>query len=570
MFYKILLILIFSLGAKANITISAYDLSEDTNLTSGSITSNQLKRIKYTVISSQEDIDVCEFTNTVDVSLVKNENLNKIYIVDVLANKDESVINPEINCITAGPVFYSNNNLVTLSVNNNSLWNTLDEYINSMLSALSLNNKEQLYNFQKEKLQNQENINSKVLNSKFKSLLLQYNFKKKQICESNSGIFSYEKSNGSISLVNNSLDVLTLDINQQKDIIDYEIKDSDNIRADILNAKFSILNHWLDNIGDNNFCNTTQVTSNQFYLAGNNCGVNCYSEINYIDSPNVWNLDGTGALATNDMDIYLSSNPNGRVMVYFHPMGENKAINQSYEIGIKDAALSEGYHFITVEFRHPILEENYVSLPEEQEDIIDALKYIRKYYNHLGMNSPDDLYIMGFSKGSLALANLLQEGDSLYDNFGRIKVKAMYLREPQVTYNYDLYYNNLDVNMSNNDFNNLNNAVYSLAGFKLTTNTDVIDAYNTVLNQNKMISQIEYLFPIKMDFKYAYQAGYINNTNLFFSSEEVIDYTMHNPEGESLFCGQYSLYQIDGVCSAIFNSGNTIYTNEIFNFFNSY
>ena len=119
--FLIVLLVLNMNNAFANISISAQDLSNDQIFSAISLEANNNIRIKYTVSSTTEDIGECTFSDTSFVTTVKDTNLERVYIVDILADSSKSSMSPQIDCSTIGPTVYNDISQVTLTIINNSM-----------------------------------------------------------------------------------------------------------------------------------------------------------------------------------------------------------------------------------------------------------------------------------------------------------------------------------------------------------------------------------------------------------------------------------------------------------------
>ena len=326
----------------------------------------------------------------------------------------------------------------------------------------------------------------------------------------------------------------------------------------------------------NELFNTT-ISSLNPILTNLNPSCNCYKDIFYSQS-DPWNIDGGSSIGDLNMDVYLSNNPNGEVIIYSHPMNKNKELN-SFELNLKNQLNSIGYTFVSIEFRHPILEQSQINLSTDQFDIIKAIKKIRTHSSEFNLNNKNDISSVSFSKGSIVLANILSEDRSLKDIFGIIQLKKMYLLDSQVTYNYDTYYekfinkNNITIysfgvpigSISALDaFNEINNASQSTFGFSLTTDLNVIDSYRNINNIKSFYPELRFAFNQKRE-------SLISPADLTTSLIPLVldvnkmDYFLHNPEGGFLFCSEYL-----GICNIKddLKFNENIIINDILEFFN--
>jgi hypothetical protein len=311
-----------------------------------------------------------------------------------------------------------------------------------------------------------------------------------------------------------------------------------------------------------------------------NTQCDCYQNIPYTATQTSFVMDGTlnTGIGYQKLDLYLPAIPNGKMVVYTHPMGENKEIDTDYEIALKNEALLRGYSFITVEFRHPILESDEANSTTNQWDIINALKFARLNLKAFHLSDVDNIYSFSYSKGSLILANITTNSSQMSDLFGRIGIKKMFILDGQVTYNFTSYYQNfIDKNSIKINsfisvsalsyFTNLNNLAKASFGFKLTSDLNVLDSLRQVPSETKLISTSK--LP---DIFFAYNHA---NKNRLLKSNEILstsgsfnlvesDYLLHNPQSATAFCGSYS--QIKS-CGTSDNLQNNLNIPNVFNFF---
>lgn len=332
-------------------------------------------------------------------------------------------------------------------------------------------------------------------------------------------------------------------------------------------------------------CNETSIKiNNECINISNyyNIQCNCYKNIPYTQSQTSFIMDGplnTG-IGYQTLDLYIPAIPNGKMVIYTHPMGENKELDVQYEVALKEEALIRGYSFISVEFRHPILEADELNSITNQWDIIHALKFARLNMKAFHLTDVDNIYSFSYSKGSLLLANITSNNDQLSDIFGRIGIKKMFILDGQVTYNLDSYYQNfidkdsirinIFITMSSfSYFANLNNLAKSAMGFKLTSDLAVLDSLRQVSAETNLIPSNK--LP---DIFFAYNQA---NKNRLLKSNEVLstsgvfninesDYLLHNPQSATAFCGVYSQFK---TCNNIDNLQYNLDIQGIFNFFNN-
>lgn len=330
-------------------------------------------------------------------------------------------------------------------------------------------------------------------------------------------------------------------------------------------------------------CNSSTIRINNVCVPLSNyyneqCG--CFKDIPYVDQQTSFTMDGpmnTG-VGFQKMDLYKSANPNGKIVVYTHPMGGNKDLDIEYETLLKNEAINRGYSFVSIEFRHPILESDEVNSTVNQWDIINSLKFVRLNMQAFNLWNVDDIYSFSYSKGSLLLANITMNSPEMIDVFGRIGLKKMFILDGQVTYNFNSYYQNfidknpIQLNMfismsALSYFTNLNNLAKASLGFKLTSDLSVIDALRNVSSETQIIPSNK--LP---DIFFAYNHA---NKNRLLRSNEVLspsgvlnmtesDYLLHNPQSGALFCSHYNIIKS---CNIVDGLNYFFNVNDVFNFF---
>jgi hypothetical protein len=163
----------------------------------------------------------------------------------------------------------------------------------------------------------------------------------------------------------------------------------------------------------------------------------------------------------------------------------------------------------------------------------------------------------------------------------------MYIYDGQVTYNYDLYYNNFmdkgtvtfgsgffKVTMSApSAFDQVNSSSQSMTGMILTKDPTVVDALRNVSNSSIMNSIPLISLP---DVYFGY--NHLNKNRLLSSGELVsrlipfelnineTDYMLHNPQSMSIFCAKYSAYKL---CNGIDNLQYILPLDSVFSFFSN-
>jgi hypothetical protein len=108
-------------------------------------------------------------------------------------------------------------------------------------------------------------------------------------------------------------------------------------------------------------------------------------------------------------DFYPSNTgPMAPLIVYFHPDGATSHIAPgSYaDVNILEPALQAGYAFATVEYRHPVDDDNLWNAPDDPRvphwDASRATQFLRAYAAQLGFDKRQ-VFFVGHSRGALSL-----------------------------------------------------------------------------------------------------------------------------------------------------------------------
>lgn len=101
------------------------------------------------------------------------------------------------------------------------------------------------------------------------------------------------------------------------------------------------------------------------------------------------------------------------LIVWAHPNGMSKTIvpGSGAENVLLKPALAAGFSFASLEFRHPVANENEANTPTDPRvphfDIARALQFIRANAAALGVD-PRNIFVVGGSRGTLSLWTVLQ------------------------------------------------------------------------------------------------------------------------------------------------------------------
>jgi hypothetical protein len=347
--------------------------------------------------------------------------------------------------------------------------------------------------------------------------------------------------------------------------------DINNLLGTLNNCNYSLLNGFFiksedfNNLFDSINCSFPELS---FYNSTKNAFIN----IPYLKNDNlVWTIDGSlnTGIGYRKLDIFKPSEQtkNNKLIIYFHSLTKTKDLDSSFLLALKDNFVNKGFTFVSVEFRHPAV-EGYSSL-EDQFDIAKSIDFISKMSYFLDVNH-NEINIIGYSKGTLSLANILDSRVQNYADF--IKIKKIYLLDAQITYNEDKYYDLfIDKNQVNYGFFNvsareafgtLNDSSKAIAGIELLNDSSAVDSYLSVINSTNMQGKSN--LP-KLRLGYNYQAKGLIKVNDVLTSLIPIqinatefDYLLHNPESINILCNEYNKY---GICSGIDNlsfNGTTI------------
>ena len=118
-------------------------------------------------------------------------------------------------------------------------------------------------------------------------------------------------------------------------------------------------------------------------------------------------------------DFFPAEGPTGNdanavhpTIVYFHPNAASSKVRIDGAFGrnVIQPALAAGYNVVSVEFRHPVIDQYLApqlggQVPHQDTGL--AIQYLRAHARSLGISS-DNLFAFGYSRGSLALWQALQ------------------------------------------------------------------------------------------------------------------------------------------------------------------
>jgi len=129
------------------------------------------------------------------------------------------------------------------------------------------------------------------------------------------------------------------------------------------------------------------------------------------------------------------------LVIYAHPNGVTKALAPTSAMykALVPPALNAGFSFASIEFRHPVVNEEPRSpAPVPHLDIARAIQFIRANADALGVDIRN-IFVVGQSRGSLALWTVLQ--DDMADPFSAdpvsqasTRANAAWMVNAQTTY----------------------------------------------------------------------------------------------------------------------------------------
>lgn len=99
------------------------------------------------------------------------------------------------------------------------------------------------------------------------------------------------------------------------------------------------------------------------------------------------------------------------LVIYAHPNGKTKALSETSALykALVPPALTAGFSFASIEFRHPVVNEDAWSpAPVPHTDIARAIQFIRANADALGIDTRN-IFVVGQSRGTLALWTILQD-----------------------------------------------------------------------------------------------------------------------------------------------------------------
>lgn len=134
----------------------------------------------------------------------------------------------------------------------------------------------------------------------------------------------------------------------------------------------------------------------------------------------------------------LAGGSSAPLVIWAHPNGKTKwlkAGNENYQALVQQAH-DQGFAFVSLEFRHPVSNENIVPAPHH--DIAQAIQFIRANAEALNID-PNNLFLLGQSRGSLGLWTALQNDMAAPNSTDAVlqqstRVNAVFAYQGQTTY----------------------------------------------------------------------------------------------------------------------------------------
>lgn len=154
-------------------------------------------------------------------------------------------------------------------------------------------------------------------------------------------------------------------------------------------------------------------------------------------------LGGTTLYQALDIEIPSGSAPvaGWPVVMYYHANGSTKTVPGSGVLATcKAEILAEGFAFVGVEFRHPVVN---VSEGAPHQDVGFATQYVRAMADAFDLDT-NNVYALCHSRGSLALwqglqADMANGGASTYEGRQSSYIKGIWAYNPQTTYDTEQF-----------------------------------------------------------------------------------------------------------------------------------
>ena len=130
------------------------------------------------------------------------------------------------------------------------------------------------------------------------------------------------------------------------------------------------------------------------------------------------------------------------LVMYFHPNGSRSLIDPVSAPDLYSQVVTQanerGWSVVSVEFRHPVVDEDYANDPPGDMrvphwDVAYATQFFRR--NNLALNiDPKNLFSVGFSRGTLSLWTALQPNMATSSQPESTRVNAFFGYQAQSTY----------------------------------------------------------------------------------------------------------------------------------------
>jgi acetyl esterase/lipase len=162
-----------------------------------------------------------------------------------------------------------------------------------------------------------------------------------------------------------------------------------------------------------------------------------------------WNeAANNGKLMSQTLNFYAATtNPSAPLIIYFHPNGGSSYIDQKQNptlySQIVQPALAAGYAIASVEFRHPVDNDNVpnrVSDPRVPHwDAARAIQFLRANATALGIDKRN-VFVVGHSRGTLSMWTAMQDDMAISNSPDAIarestRVRAVWAYQGQTSYN---------------------------------------------------------------------------------------------------------------------------------------
>lgn len=157
----------------------------------------------------------------------------------------------------------------------------------------------------------------------------------------------------------------------------------------------------------------------------------------------VWQEPTVGKRLHQALDFWPAGGQQGRpapLIIWAHPNGMTHFIADGPEAplyrDLVQPALRDGFAFASIEFRHPVVNEDIDPVPHL--DVAQAVQFLRTHAARLNID-PHHVFIVAQSRGSLGLWTALQDDMAVPDHADPVRrestrVQAVFAYQPQATY----------------------------------------------------------------------------------------------------------------------------------------